>query len=75
MTKKNPNVYEIVEWWLRANGYNGLYTDDCGCHVDDLIPCNGDYCVDYCMECLAGYNSPKKAKENDSEIWICGEKD
>ncbi len=37
------NVAEIVEKWLRENGYDGLYhCSMCGCHVDDLMPCCGD---------------------------------
>lgn len=28
-----------VYQWLKENGYDGLCTADCGCRVDDLMPC------------------------------------
>jgi len=44
-------VKEIVEKYLRENGYDGLYCEDCGCRLDDLIPCDwGDF-----QDCKAGY--------------------
>jgi len=43
-------VLDIVKQYLIANGYDGLYNEDCGCVVDDLIPC-GD-CFD---NCIPGY--------------------
>ena len=46
-------IRQIVEQWLRANGYDGLTTVDCGCVVDDLMPC-GEYVAD----CEAGYKVP-----------------
>ncbi len=35
-------VPEIVADWLRSHGYDGLYTDDCGCTLDDLAQCGGE---------------------------------
>lgn len=32
-------VIEIISTWLKANGCDGLYTDNCGCKIDDLAPC------------------------------------
>ena len=32
-------VREIVKQWLTTNGHDGLCTDDCGCGVEDLMPC------------------------------------
>jgi hypothetical protein len=43
------NTKEIVEAWLRANGYDGLYSDWCVCKLDDLFPC-GEV-----QDCNAGY--------------------
>ena len=36
----NPTVLEMVESYLKANGYDGLYYEDCGCQADDLAPCS-----------------------------------
>ena len=30
---------QIVATWLKDNGYDGLYSDDCGCEINDLMPC------------------------------------
>ncbi|RLC38217.1 hypothetical protein DRH27_02825 [Candidatus Falkowbacteria bacterium] len=45
-------VKEIVKKYLQDNEYDGLCNTDCGCTIDDLIPCceNSD-------DCLAGYKS------------------
>jgi len=37
---KNPTVLEMVETYLKAHGYDGLYYDDCGCRIGDLAPCS-----------------------------------
>ena len=44
-------VKEIVREWLKSNGYSGLCNDECGCEVDDLMPC---VCGDV-ERCEAGY--------------------
>ena len=34
------DLIQIVEYGLRAKGYDGLYYEDrCACKVDDLAPC------------------------------------
>lgn len=43
-------VKEIIKKYLIENGYDGLYGDDCGCDLDDLIPCDND-----CSMCEPGY--------------------
>ncbi len=47
----NPTVEEIVKQWLEANGYGGLYDEECGCSLDDLMPCGGEFAY----RCRAGY--------------------
>jgi hypothetical protein len=43
-------VKEIVANWLKRNGYDGLYCDDCGCFVDGLAPCSSEVF----LSCQAG---------------------
>jgi len=51
------NVRTIMAEWLREHGYDGLWNDDvdCGCKVDDLMPCEGFYSTDNCPNCQPGY--------------------
>lgn len=36
------NVKEILEEYLKANGFDGLAGDECGCFIGDLVPCDND---------------------------------
>ncbi len=47
------NVKEIVSDYILKNGYEGLFNEDsdCGCEIDDFMPCSDGMCV----ECQAGY--------------------
>ena len=44
-----PTVGEIVAKYLRANGYDGLCSEECGCLLDDFAPCDS-----MSEECQAG---------------------
>jgi len=48
-------VNEIVNEYLKANGYDGLYNPDgeCACKVGTLASCGGP-----CDECEPGYGVP-----------------
>ena len=63
-------VKEIIEKYLRDNGYDGLCCPDeeCGCHVDDLIPC-----CDPCEECMPGYKGPDPSGDHDFLIYVSRE--
>lgn len=70
------DVCDIVKKYLIENGYDGLYTDGCGCLVDDLMPCDCD-----CSYCEAGYKlSVEEADRLGYEVdpdWdyiVCGKK-
>lgn len=52
-------IKEIIEQWLIKNGYEGLYRDDCGCEVGDLMPCN-----EPSINCTAGHKVPCPGPEN-----------
>ena len=42
---------EITEEWLKANGYDGLFSrGECACVLDDLMPCGEPQ-----PDCEAGY--------------------
>lgn len=47
-------VARIVAEWLKEHGYDGLYRQECGCLLGDLIPCGGEGIDD----CVAGYRHP-----------------
>ena len=34
------NVREIIQAYLKENGFDGLAGDDCGCYIGDLAPCS-----------------------------------
>ena len=52
---KNPSVLEIVTTYLTDNGYDGLYTEECGCLTGDLWPCMSDGA----WGCRAGYKGAR----------------
>jgi len=48
MSDKPIDVRGIVWGYLKAHGYDGLYSEDieCGCDLADLMPCEG--CWEHC---------------------------
>lgn len=44
-------VKDIVLEYLTKNGYGGLRFDECGCFLDDLIPCG-----ESCEHCEPAYS-------------------
>ena len=44
---------ELVENYLVDHDFDGLYTEDCGCHVSELFPCDN-----LSWSCQAGYEQP-----------------
>ena len=67
-TKERMNVGIILEQWLKANGYDGLYCvegDVCGCRADDMaIRCDGIY-----LDCQPGYEGPDPSNEGGWSIY------
>lgn len=42
------NVKEIVVIWLKRHKFDGLYSEDCGCSIDDLFLCGGQGMFENC---------------------------
>lgn len=57
---------EKITEWLKEIGAEGLCGEDCGCGLDDLMPCDGN-CV-YCEPAMKGLN------EDGEEIFLRKEK-
>jgi len=49
---EEPTVRNIVACWLKAHGYSALCGDECGCSIEDLFPCCGEWAA---LDCRAGY--------------------
>ncbi len=65
------DVSDIVKRFLEENGFDGLYTDECGCfNIDDLFPC-GSECI---PDCVPGYKMPGDSFINDEQVFIIGPK-
>lgn len=50
-----PTVRDMVGFYLKQNGYDGLCMDDCGCDKEDLAPCS---------ECMLVCQAAYKVKYN-----------
>jgi hypothetical protein len=57
-----PTVADILKAWCELQGYDGLYHSviECGCMLDDLIPCGSDPSL-----CQPGY----KRKPDPNSEW------
>lgn len=68
-------VKEIVKEWLETNGYDGLfYEGECGCLIDDLMPC-ALYASEFSAVCEPGYRQPPPAGyEDDYDFFVGPEK-
>ena len=55
------DVKTITIHYLQANGFDGLFTDECGCKLGDLFPCgfSGVEC------CKTGYLQAEPASGFD----------
>lgn len=59
-----PTAKDIVRQWLFANGFDGLYTDECGCARHDLMPCDSGS-MQYCQ---SGHLRPCDCGEHETHI-------
>ena len=58
-------VKELIKETLEAKGFDGLYDEDCGCFLKDLMPCTGEWS----LKCMPGYKAPCP---NDPDIGCIG---
>ena len=60
-------VKDIVEKYLRENGFDGLCGDDCGCGLEDgLAPC--DFCnIFECGPAYLGWCDGKPSEDDEHE--------
>ena len=55
---------DIIEEYLKKNGYDGLYVEgECACLVDDLCPCG-----EMSSNCAAGYRTPCDCGDHDYHV-------
>ena len=47
------NLKEIAIKYLKENGYDGLWCENCACELSDLMPCDDWISAD----CQAGYKT------------------
>jgi len=60
-----PDVREIVKRWLQEHGYDGLTNlCDCGCELDDLMPCSNDV-----SGCVPGHKVEGRDPDCPCAIW------
>ncbi len=66
------NVKEIIQKYLKANEFDGLFEDgECGCLIDDLAPCGSDALLD----CKPGYKRlPTEHEDPEFEFMIGSDK-
>lgn len=66
ITQASCSALECISSYLKDHGYDGLYSDECGCLADDLAPC-GNMSMSYCF---AGYNDREEAQMQGCAYWI-----
>ncbi len=67
-------VKEILKKYLKDNGYDGLFTDSCGCRVGDLMPCLGLGILNEPTDCQPGYVTSCPDKDlacRCEKVWDC----
>ena len=56
-------VVDMVKSHLESNGYDGLYSDECGCELSDLAPCG-----EIQGDCRAGYKRTLRT-QGDADLY------
>lgn len=62
----------LVGQWLVTNGYDGLCSENCGCEIADLMPCDEPR-----TDCLPGHKidcpGPELCHANGDCAWHIGQ--
>lgn len=69
------NVHDITRAYLEREGYDGLYTEGCGCALKEgLMPCCADWGNDI-TQCQPGYRHVYQGEEGDPDngTWVIHE--
>lgn len=45
------DIFQIVYEFLKENGYDGLCREECGCGLEDLMPC-GEPDITHCVQAM-----------------------
>ncbi len=64
----NEDIEDMVRTELEFFEYDGLYCEDCGCSLDDFMPCT-EFCPD---KCRAGYKGLTEDPIDGKTIWGIG---
>ncbi len=66
----NDKLVEYIEAGLKKDGYQGLCQEDCGCGLDDFIPCyDGD--PSFCEPAYFIKKNSKACKSFRSDWPVC----
>jgi hypothetical protein len=57
-------LLDLLKQSLKAQGYEGLCSDGCGCDIEDLAPCGNCWC-----QCSPGYRHAVDPGKNYGFEW------
>ncbi len=49
----------IIKSWLKQHGFDGLYSEECGCEIEGLFPCDEEGA----LSCRPGYRKEGRADD------------
>ena len=65
---KEVYLDSVIGAWIKEHGYDGLYSDECGCLAEDLCPCA---CGSNLSDCRLGYNyGPRETDDGHADFWV-----
>lgn len=67
------NVKEIIKEYLEKNNYDGLFSDDCCCDIEDLMCCFVE-CIELCEPGIKMPCTPSECPEGGGCGYHIGER-